>query len=1023
MIKNTILFSILFSTLYNSQSLNIKSPQSYEIERFGNIPVNLNVGGVDLSIPIFQENFESIGNFNLTLNYNSSGFIPNKKSNYVGHNWFLNFGGAISRDINGIADDSDSSEDTYTSKGFLVGARLSPKSNIDIYNGSYNSSFWKDHVSMNGYQYELRPDKFNFNFMGNSGYFYINNDGVPIVVSEDMNLKIDISNLSNQHNYGCTPADSEIIITDGKGIKYYFGGNHTNLEISYQMGNSKDPAHLLPNGQGIFSINSWYLRKVEYPNNHIIEIQYLKYKKIDSAFDLSDLGNFCTSTPPPQQSTFDFIEELFDYNKYVNQQNERFNYNYNTSTGGYHVWGDGSGFSYQAPYFQYTLTKKVFPSTISLDGKELVKFTYTRFQSLDNNYQPLKLSNIEIKNKNTVVKNVGFEYYRNKDRFFLISLNFPDNKKYTFDYYSKENLPKETTLGIDFWGYWNGGDENNNFLIPQYSFNTDTGDYQITGNSRNSNPNLINTALLKVINYPTKGNSTFYYEPHSYSRKIEKDFSSDFFPYLKNESGIVGGARISKIIDSDGTNTYTRDFKYIKNYGSGSNESSGIATQTLRYMEYVDYKNAGAGRTQMLKETAQNISENSLSSSPITYSEVAELKNNILQQKYYFSDYSTNPDNLTERNILAIDNDFKPYKLNKNFYIKYNSNDFQRGKLLKTEVFKDNSVIRKIENNYTTLSSHPLLQNKYFSRVQQVSSWIYYQKEFVYPFFLNSTITTDYISGNELKTIAEYIRDSSKHLNLSTEKIKYSDNNELKTVYQYPEDIRHGNQPQQNVTPYQSTPIMILKNMVGIPLITSHYKNDIFQNRQQVTFEYDQLNTFVLPKRNILYVEDKTIMTPGNGYAPALVPDPAYGIIQVTYDKYDSKGNLQQYKTKDGISTVIIWGYDQTQPIAKIEGAQLSNISQSLIDTIVNASNTDAQNGSETSEQNLISALDTFRSDASMSGYQISTYTYDPLIGVRSITPPSGIREYYRYDSANRLEKVIDSNNKVLKEFKYNYKN
>ena len=116
-------------------------------------------------------------------------------------------------------------------------------------------------------------------------------------------------------------------------------------------------------------------------------------------------------------------------------------------------------------------------------------------------------------------------------------------------------------------------------------------------------------------------------------------------------------------------------------------------------------------------------------------------------------------------------------------------------------------------------------------------------------------------------------------------------------------------------------------------------------------------------------------------------------------------------------------GYDYTQPIAKIEGAQLSGISQSLMDTIVNASNTDAQNGNDTSEQNLISALDTFRSDASLSGYQISTYTYDPLIGVRSITPPSGIREYYRYDTANRLEKVIDSDKKVLKEFKYNYKN
>ncbi|REC69944.1 hypothetical protein DRF60_20945, partial [Chryseobacterium elymi] len=75
------------------------------------------------------------------------------------------------------------------------------------------------------------------------------------------------------------------------------------------------------------------------------------------------------------------------------------------------------------------------------------------------------------------------------------------------------------------------------------------------------------------------------------------------------------------------------------------------------------------------------------------------------------------------------------------------------------------------------------------------------------------------------------------------------------------------------------------------------------------------------------------------------------------------------------------------------------------------------------SEQSLISALDLFRNNSALSTYQITTYTYDPLIGVRSITPPSGIRELYKYDTANRLEKVIDINGKVLKEYKYNYKN
>jgi hypothetical protein len=132
----------------------------------------------------------------------------------------------------------------------------------------------------------------------------------------------------------------------------------------------------------------------------------------------------------------------------------------------------------------------------------------------------------------------------------------------------------------------------------------------------------------------------------------------------------------------------------------------------------------------------------------------------------------------------------------------------------------------------------------------------------------------------------------------------------------------------------------------------------------------------------------------------------------ITYDQYDSKGNLQQYTTKNGISTTIIWGYSQTQPIAKIIGAKLSDLSQSLIDSIVNASDADALAMANNDESALLSTLDAFRKDSSMASYQITTYTYDPLIGVRSITPPSGIREVYIYDTASRLKEIRENNYK-----------
>ncbi|UWX68453.1 hypothetical protein NZD85_14510 (plasmid) [Empedobacter stercoris] len=52
----------------------------------------------------------------------------------------------------------------------------------------------------------------------------------------------------------------------------------------------------------------------------------------------------------------------------------------------------------------------------------------------------------------------------------------------------------------------------------------------------------------------------------------------------------------------------------------------------------------------------------------------------------------------------------------------------------------------------------------------------------------------------------------------------------------------------------------------------------------------------------------------------------------------------------------------------------------------------------------------------------VTSYIYQPLIGVTSITGPNGQTEYYKYDTANRLEEIRNDKQEVLKTFKYNYK-
>ncbi|MBB4808299.1 hypothetical protein HNP38_003641 [Chryseobacterium defluvii] len=153
------------------------------------------------------------------------------------------------------------------------------------------------------------------------------------------------------------------------------------------------------------------------------------------------------------------------------------------------------------------------------------------------------------------------------------------------------------------------------------------------------------------------------------------------------------------------------------------------------------------------------------------------------------------------------------------------------------------------------------------------------------------------------------------------------------------------------------------------------------------------------------------------------------GTAEVTYNQYDNKGNIVKYTTKDGVQVYIVWGYDQTRPVMKIEGEPV--MGHDYLTEMAEIQTLSAKDGNPAAynltpaatETELIARLDAFRIKYSTAKCVISTYTYDPLTGITTVTPPSGLREVYQYDTANRLEKIVDVNGKVLKEFKYNYKN
>jgi len=137
---------------------------------------------------------------------------------------------------------------------------------------------------------------------------------------------------------------------------------------------------------------------------------------------------------------------------------------------------------------------------------------------------------------------------------------------------------------------------------------------------------------------------------------------------------------------------------------------------------------------------------------------------------------------------------------------------------------------------------------------------------------------------------------------------------------------------------------------------------------------------------------------------------------RIRFLSYYPNGNVKEVSKQDGTPIVYIWGYGQTQPIAKIENANFADIPTVIYDDIVSKSNLDIDAISELTFRDVLNNLRNPLFAPNLSKSQITTYTYDPLIGVTSITDPRGETIYYHYDNFNRLEYVKDAQGKILKQ-------
>lgn len=127
---------------------------------------------------------------------------------------------------------------------------------------------------------------------------------------------------------------------------------------------------------------------------------------------------------------------------------------------------------------------------------------------------------------------------------------------------------------------------------------------------------------------------------------------------------------------------------------------------------------------------------------------------------------------------------------------------------------------------------------------------------------------------------------------------------------------------------------------------------------------------------------------------------------------YDASGNLVTQQKGSGLTTVYLWGYNNSYPVAKIVGSDYSTV-LSLVD--INKLSTGTESEVEAELSTLRSAF------AGNKNVQVTTFTYRPLFGVSSQVAPNGTATYYNYDAYGRLLNISDKDTHTLKGYQYHY--
>jgi len=498
----------------------------------------------------------------------------------------------------------------------------------------------------------------------------------------------------------------------------------------------------------------------------------------------------------------------------------------------------------------------------------------------------------------------------------------------------------------------------------------------------------------------------------------------DYWDGIENELK-VGGIRISKVKVYDTENNITYQNQYIYKNEDGLTSSGKLVSfpkYKWKIFKVAKVYDDDYGSADICSIDIQHKAKNSkiplagFDGSPVIYRRVEKIttdaNNNEKDKEVSRYTAFTNPSNEVP-------------------FLPLNPKNWRKAKLTEKEVFKkENGSYHKIasqSNRYRIKIPFSINVKKsigfgamkviYFKVVggtmQGDSDMIsYYNKDTYidypeYYLMTNSTEFNFFDNGTLTNTITNEYDLTTGYLKKTT---THNSRGEILTT--------------ENFYPYEATTISSLGNTDLTAEQLSAYNmltnDNIIQTPVQTVTEINQQTTQI---RRTTYQENGSIALPQAEHLAKAGLDLEERIV---YQSFDAYGNPTEISKKNGTHIFYIWGYEHQKVIAKIVNPPYDSpiFNSNIINAIITKSDEDNDNiinQPAGTEYDLWLSLENLRASLPEDS-KMTFYTYDPVIGLTSVTQPNGDIQYYVYDEMGRLQKILDKNKNIIKEYEYHFK-